>query len=41
MKQADIMSKSVGAVSEKHAENMKKFSSDINKRYDKFQREIE
>ena len=24
MKQADIMSKSVGAVSEKHAENMKK-----------------
>ena len=38
MKQADIMSKSVGVASEKHAQNINKISSDIDKRFDKFQK---
>ena len=36
MKQADILSKFVGVMSEKHAENINKISSGINKRFDKF-----
>ena len=36
MKQADIMSKFVSVVSEKHAENVNKISSEIGKRFDKF-----
>lgn len=38
IKQADIMSKSVGVVSEKHAQNINKISSDIDKRFDKLQK---
>lgn len=40
MKQADIVSKSVGFRYEKHPENINKTSSDIDKRFDKFQKEI-
>ena len=36
MKQADIMTKFVGVVSEKHAENINKTSLDIDKRFDNF-----
>ena len=40
MKQADIMSKFVGFVSERHAENLNKISSDTDKIFDKFQKEM-
>ena len=40
LKQADIMRRFVGAVSEKHAENINKISSDIDKRCGRLQKEM-